>query len=119
MRTDVRRSVVTFLATQAAVGDGVLREEDITGSQDFDVSGDTDSLDRQAACTAVLVHCCLPAGLDICSCLMCRVGTQQLTILTAAGMDRQEVEELSADARRGGRDSRRSFFLMHRMASYR
>jgi hypothetical protein len=37
----------------------------------------------------------------------------------AADTNRQEVEELSADARRGGRDPRRSFFLMHRMASYR
>lgn len=41
-------------AMQVAVGDGVLREEDIAGSQDFDVSGETDSLDRQAACTVVL-----------------------------------------------------------------
>lgn len=49
---------------------------------------------------------------------MCRVGTQQLTD-HCCWPNRQEVEELSADARRGGRDSRRSFFLMHRMASYR
>lgn len=54
MWIDVRCFAITLLAMQAAVGDGVLREEDITGSQDFDVSGETDSLDRQAACTAAL-----------------------------------------------------------------
>ncbi len=39
----------------------------------------------------------------------------------AASLDRQEAEELSAsEAERGARGSqRRSFFLMHRMASYR
>lgn len=35
-------------------------------------------------------------------------------------VDRQEAEELSAaEAQRGGKGQRRSFFLMHRMASYR
>lgn len=42
-------AVSSLAAIQAAVGDGVLRDVDITGSQDFDVSGETDSLDRQAA----------------------------------------------------------------------
>lgn len=100
------------------MGDGVLREEDITGSQDFDVSGDTDSLDRQVACKSVpdvaLYH-------HARTCAPLRFAEQGRSSLwfTAARVDRQEVEELSADARRGGRDPRRSFFLMHRMASYR
>ena len=66
-------------------------------------------------------HCSAPAGTSAAFCYVeSNVDSgRSSSRTTAAGTDRQEVEELSADARRGGRDPRRSFFLMHRMASYR
>ena len=84
------------------MGDGVLREEDITGSQDFDVSGDTDSLDRQAPCTQLLDTTSWQWANTCAACSIVHQGRSS-SWTSAAGMNRQEVEELSADARRGGR----------------
>jgi hypothetical protein len=58
------------LAVQAAVGDGVLRDVDITGSHDVDVSGETDSLDRQAASTREVAHAASSWGVCSIQCLL-------------------------------------------------